>query len=168
MPVTKLPLPDGQRTKVFRQVEAFLRNDPVLSRVVRGDAWKDFSGDPNDAARPAPLQAPAIRIYPAPGPMAWATPDSMLAPLYINIECCVAGLVADDVLNLQDAIERAIYPADPVRRRAQVGALQALGAIDGLVEFALPLWDRAADMGRSGHWFPVGQMRIDVRRTLDA
>src|SRR5512135_1860061 len=57
MPVTKLPLPDGQRTKVFRQVEAFLRNDPVLSRVVRGDAWKDFSGDPNDAARPAPLQA---------------------------------------------------------------------------------------------------------------
>jgi hypothetical protein len=168
MPIQKLPLPDGQRTQIFRQVEAFLRNDPILARVVRGDAWKDFSGNPNDAAALAPAQAPAIRIAPAPGPMTWATPDSMRAPLYINIECCVAGLVADDVLNLQDAIERAIYPADPVKRLAQINTLQALGASDGLVEFAMPIWDRAADLGRSGHWFPVGQMRIDVRRTLNA
>lgn len=164
----KLPLPDGQRTKVFRFIVNWLQNDPVLSRVIRQDAWQDFSGNPGDPGPQSPLQAPTIRLSPAPAPMGWTSVESMISPLYINIECLIAGVHADDILNLQEAIENAIYPVDGTAQAKIQQTLQSppYECMTGLIEFTLPLWDRNADMGRTGNWYPIGQIRIDIRRTV--
>ena len=164
----KLALPDGQRTKVFRYLVNWLKNDPVLGRVIRSDAWQDFSGNPSDPAPQSPLQAPTIRLSPAPAPLSWTSVESMISPLYINIECLIAGVNADDILNLQEAIENAFYPTDATRQALLQNTL--VGApyycMTGLVEFTLPLWDRTESPGKSGNWYPIGQIRIDIRRTV--
>lgn len=166
--IRKLPLPDGQRTKVFRFIVNWLKNDPTLGRVIRADAWQDFSGNPNDPGPQSPLQAPTIRLSPAPTALAWTSVESMISPLYINIECLVQGVHADDVLNLQEAIENAFYPADPTRQALLQNTLVGppYYCMTGLIEFTLPLWDRNQDVGRGGNWYPIGQMRIDIRRTV--
>lgn len=166
--IRKLNLPDGQRTKVFRYIIQILKADPVLGRVVRGDAWQDFSGNPNDPGPQSPLQGATIRLSPAPAPMGWTSVESMISPLYINIECCIQGVHADDILNLQEAIENALYPADPAKQAVIQNTLTGLpfGCMTGLIEFSLPLWDRKEDAGRTGNWYPIGQLRIDIRRTV--
>lgn len=166
----KLNIPDGQRVSVFRTIVAWLQADKVLGQCIKAEeGWKVFSGNPNDAS-PLPVTAfPVIRLFPAPGPMRWITVESMESPLYINIECSVPGLHADDVLNLQEAIENALYPSDPAvqSKREQILQQPPNGCLTGRIEFMMPLWDQnGQDRGKSGNWFPIGQIRIDIRRIL--
>lgn len=169
MAYRRLPLVESQYSLVFRTIEGWLRSDPDLGKVVRPDAWKTFMGDPSDASGLPVLQGVVMRLIPSIDPITWATPDSMFAPLNIHVSCCVAGLLADDYLNLQQAIETAIYPKDPTVRMAREEKLRAapMYCETGLVTFSMPLGDRSAEIGTSGNWYPVGTMSIIIRRVFN-
>lgn len=111
----ELGLEMGKRAKAFRAIEAILRADPVLSRVVK--TWAAWTGDPEDADGMEPVRAmmPMIRLSPLIAPNQPTTVQQKTATVVVRVEPFVAGLDADDLLNLWDAIEGAIGYARPFR-----------------------------------------------------
>jgi hypothetical protein len=160
-----LALPDGSRAKVYRAIVAILKADPVLKRVF-GSNWSVMSGDPDDVADLSEAEAPAIVLMPSLGPMSWWSPDAFIGPLAISFEVLIDGLNASDVLNLQDAIERALYPADHDAAHAQERALVALGAETGQADFAMPVNDDGKGWGANQQHLR-GQIIMQVKRSIN-
>jgi hypothetical protein len=158
-----LDLPDDPRTLVWRLIVARLRDDPALSRVIA--TWLTWDGGRDSNKDLESLRPPALRLYPTLGAMTWHDAQSQTAPLIINIEATISGMDAEDILNLQGAIEDALYPAgaDEVAWEA---ALTAAGAEPPQVEFTQPLTDTTAAAGEGGNFQPLGTFRINVLRTL--
>lgn len=161
-----LDLPNSPSTLVWRLVVAQLQADADLDRVIR--TWITWDGAPNcnvDLASDA-VQGPALRIYPTEGPMAWYSADQQVLPLNIAVEATVLGMDVEDILNLQGALVRALYPDDPTAERAFEQALVAAGAETGCVEFSQPVTEPHATAGIGGDFHPLGQFRIRVLRTV--
>jgi hypothetical protein len=157
-------LPTCPRTTVFRKIVQILKNDPVLSNVIRPGSLRSWSGSSHDNVEFSYSQAPAIRLTPASGPEDWKYPDAQVGALYINVEMLVAGTDADDEINLWWAIERAIYPFDEAKRFAIVRELQQASAHSGLCTFSQPAFDP-----EPGNKFfaATGQIKIDVLLQLN-
>jgi len=156
-----LNLPTSPRTGVFRAIDQILRNDPVLKSLF--DTFISWQGDPQDGRELTKTNAPAIRITPANGPETWKFPESFTGKLYINYELIVDGFDYDDLLNVQWAIERAIYPADDSAKQAIVATLQQAGAYTGLIEFSNPAFDPNPE---SNFFVARGQLMLDVRAQI--
>lgn len=120
--MTKLPLPDGVRTKVFRAFVNLLRHDPVLKRTIKPLSWYVWDGRPDPKPGTfASGELPAIRLTPL-----WqhATPETLTrqsSPLSIQIDIAVDGTNIDDALNLWEAIEAVVFTGD--------GSARALSAL---------------------------------------
>lgn len=159
-----LGLPQGRRRRVFRRICQQLMNDPVLASVVK--TWDVWAGEP-DHAGPVVPQGPMIRLTPQLGPMEWYSPDAQAGPLEIAIEAGVDSFDACDCLDLWEAFENAIYPADRDRRNAFEAELRGcpeLGAETGQVTFSRPASIQGAE---GGQFRLIGMMSISILRPFN-
>lgn len=103
-----LNLKDGVRSRLLRAFVAHLKEDPVLSSVVR--VWDDYSARAEDF-RVIPIEnTPAIRFSvssPASSPTSF---NSYSANFSIDMEVIVPGTNQYDMINLWEAIEAAVHP----------------------------------------------------------
>jgi len=133
------------RTLVFRAIEGILREDPVLSKVIRKDslrAWKWLGVDPMPFGI---VHVPALRISKATSADRFATPDTMKGGLIIKAEILLRGGNTDHMDNFWWAICRAFYPVDPIQRSRICTRLQNAGARSGLIVFDQPAYDMEPD-----------------------
>lgn len=154
-----LDVPASPRTRVFRELVAILREDPLLSRVIRKDALRTWDGSPLDAKDFTIEHAPALRLTPVTSGDDFATPDSMKGGLLINCEILLRGTRVDDLADFWWAVCKAVYPDDLLTRNAIALRLQNAGARSGLVLFSQPAMDPDPDgvfvMG-------MAQIKIDI------
>lgn len=156
-----LNLPDTPRTLVWRLLVARLQADPALSAAI--DTWITWDGSRDSNADLTTARGVALRIYPVSGPMTWFCESSQSGALAVALEAWIPGLDAEDLLNLQGALEAALYPDDGQSFRR---ALVAAGAVTGLIEFVTPLAQPHAAAGGQGGFHPLGQFKVDVLRPL--
>lgn len=161
-----LNLPDAPSTLAWRLIVAQLQGNSDLDGVIRTwITWDGVSGCNADLASDA-VASPAIRIYPTEGPMSWYSADQMYCYLNVAIECMVPGLDVEDVLNLQGAIVKALYPAPASAENAFENALVAIGAETGTIEFTQPIMEPHGTAGQGGDFHPLGSFRVKVLRTV--
>jgi hypothetical protein len=158
---TLTALPTSPRTTVFRVIDTILRNDKVLSSVIRPTSFRSWKGNSHDTMEFSHSMAPAIRLTPMNGPETWKFPEAFTGWLFIKCEMLLAGTDADDELNLWYAIEKALYPTG--NTLANVQTLQQAGAYSGLVEFSQPSFDPSP---QDRYFAAVGEMKIEVRIQL--
>jgi hypothetical protein len=158
-----LDLNTAPMTAVYRKVVQFIRNDATIGRVVRPTSIRAWDGLPQDSADFSIAIAPAIRLTPTSGPDAWWSPGSMRGALFVDVEMLLMGSCVDDPMNLWWAICRAIYPAPQSQTNANVQALLAAGAYDGLATFTQPAFDPAP---KDNFFAATGQIRIDINKQL--
>jgi hypothetical protein len=164
MATPSLALPPDNRRKVFRKLVNILQSDPVLSRVVSKTGWLVWDGDSN-SDDPLPSEQVCMRLTPRLGPMSWLDESEQECRLTVDFEFALPGFDADDPLDFQGAIERALYPVGGAQDTAN--SLLALGASTGLVTFDQPASDPDRVSRRDGGWYARGAFSIDVRRTLN-
>jgi hypothetical protein len=158
-------LPTAPRTKVFRAIISILKNDPVLSSVIRPPNFRAWSGGSHETVEFTYSSAPAIRITPTNGPDLWKFPSAQVGLLFLNVDLLIPGTDADDQLNLWWALEKAIYPSSFPAQAAIAAQLQAAGSYDGLVEFSQPAFDATP---QERFFAATGQMKIKVLNSLTA
>ena len=162
-----LALPAAARRQVFRKIEAILKADATLGRL--GIAWQTWTGRPADRMpQPTRARGITIRLAPGGGEDEFITPDSLRAPLVITVECALRSADADDVEDLWQAIQRALYPGTPAERTAVQQALLALGAETGLPYFTSPAIGFEEKDAEAGILRFRGAIRINVRLMLNA
>lgn len=123
----RLALPDGKRVRAFRAVEAILREDDALKRVVK--TWVSWDGSPGDTARPTLDMMPMIRLNPRIEPSESFSNGQRIGSIGLAVEVMAPGLHANDIVNLWDAVEDALVDMKPFRAttvgcflRQEVGA----------------------------------------------
>jgi hypothetical protein len=158
--VAVLDLPDSPRTRVWLALVAQLQADPALSACIA--TWLVWDGTRDCTAALTAETPPALRLTPTTEPMSWYDAAAQRGYLVMNIEAYIPSEDARDVLNLQGAIEGALYPDDAGLFQR---SLVALGAETGLVEFTGPLSETPASM-KEGAFRPIGTLRIQVIRGL--
>jgi hypothetical protein len=104
-------LPDGPRMKAFRALERVLREDPALAGAVK--TWASWRGDGLDKMPLASGMMPYIRLSPVVMPSEIMGVGRSVAVLGVRVEVGVAGLVAEDIVNLWDAVEDAVVREKP-------------------------------------------------------
>jgi hypothetical protein len=163
----------SRRRVVSRQIESVLKADPDLKRL--GIHWKTWGGQPADRARlPTTAAKVAIRLTPGGGADDFLSPDSLNAPLVLNLDVEVRSADADDPEDLWEAIQRALYPRDDpaaslpsAARLAIQQALRDAGAVTGLCGFNTPSVAFEPDKASGGILGFTGQIKIDVRLLLN-
>jgi hypothetical protein len=161
-----LDLPDDPRTLVWRLIVARLQADPALDGAVRTWlVWDGSRASAGDLATAAGQAGVALRLYPMAGSMSWFDAQAMRAPLVIVVESSIPGLDAEDMLNLQGAIEDALIPPGD-EGSAWQQQLVAAGALTGLFAFNQPLAQSPPTAGTAGGFRPMGTFSIDVMKTL--
>lgn len=168
-----LALRPATRRVVFRKVAAVLKADPQLKGL--SIHWKDWEGKPSDrAALPTRAAKVAIRLTPGGGADDFLSPDSLTAPLIINLDVEVRSADADDPEDLWEAIQRALYPPDDpaatppgAARLAIQAALRAAGAVTGQCTFSTPAVAFDGPAAADGILKFAGQIKLDVRLTLN-
>ena len=163
MATQSLGLPTDPRTSIFRKIVALLRTDALLSRVV-GKNWFVWDGDSNSAQAFASSEGVAVRLEPKLGPMQWLDETEQICPLSVVLDYAIPGFDADDPLNFQGAVERALFPVGQVQ--ATTNALNALGAETGLISFDQPSLVQN-DTNDAGLWEGRIIFSLNVRRTLN-
>lgn len=159
--MASLNLPDGARVAVWRLVKQQLRGDATLAAsgvelvFFEGDLSRDTLTALRDRGGPAVLFLATL------GRMAWFTERSMSGALVVSYQVLIPGLDDEDALNLQEAIEAALYPADG---HAFEQSLVDAGAVTGQPIFASPLTMQPATAGTSGLLQPTGQFVLDIER----
>lgn len=132
-----MALPKSKRSVAWETFINVLQVNPVLKREVK--TWKVWSGDPKDIEEPSSGQLPWVRITPHPGPMGQATNQNHRADFFLEVELAMDGTGASNIMNLQEAIERAVYPAVPADALAIQQRFAAAGIVN--VEFMEGAWD---------------------------
>jgi hypothetical protein len=155
-----LDLPDSPRTRVWLALVAQLQADPALSACIA--TWLVWDGTRDCTAALTAETAPTLRLTPTTEPMSWYDASAQIGYLVVNIEAYIPSEDVRDVLNLQGAIEGALYPADA---GAFQRSLVALGAQTGLVEFTGTLSETPSAM-KEGAFRPLGTLRVAVLRQL--
>jgi len=164
-------LPDGVRTKLFRAIVQVLKADPVLSQIV--ERWWEWTSSPTDTGDiPVPEGGKVnMRLTPRMNTFAPWTPDSMTGWLAIKIEATIPGTNVDDYLNLQDAIENAIYKPnhkDSIALQVRFQQIMApnSGATTGQIVFFAPVYDDTLPERTDNNFYVLGEMRIEIRKLM--
>jgi hypothetical protein len=106
-------LPDGLRSIAFRAVEQVLREDPVLSGVVK--TWRTLEGRDDDTQEVGWDNCPLIALSPSPQPDRKLTHENANVTMVIYVEVYAPGTCVDDMLNLWDAVGAALKMRKPYR-----------------------------------------------------
>jgi hypothetical protein len=158
-----LNLPIDPRTAVWRLTRERLQADATLAGAV--ETWLTWDGAADSNADLESKRGPALRLYPLMAPMGWYSAESQRAPLVIMVEAAIPGMDVEDILNLQGAIEDALYPPGGAEDD-WLRQLTDAGAVTGLFDFVQPLNDPSARAGGGGNFEPIGSLRIDVMKAL--
>ncbi len=164
--IQPLDLPQSPRDAVYRAMEAIVRKNSTIGRIIKPSSFRTWSGKPDDAKEFTYAIAPAMRWTPMNGPEEFKTPDSMAGPLYINCEILLPGNNVSDLANFWWSLVKAFYPTQsPPAPNPVPIALQLAGARSGLVKFSQPAFDPSPD----GVWLAgQGQISIDIQLNLDS
>lgn len=164
MAIRSLDLNTAPRVAVFRAMEAIVRADATMGRVMRPKSFRTWQGTPEDAKEFNIELAPALRWTMANMGEEFSTPDQMRGWLLVNCEILIRGTCSDDMGNFWFALERAFYPSSQTSRNANIQTLQQAGARSGLVLFSQPSFDPAPDgVFQAG----AGQLKIEVSVPLN-
>jgi hypothetical protein len=126
-----------------------------------------WSGDRDDEAEFGTGAGISVRLTPRLDPGSWQDETRQTFPLRIDVEVLIPGTDADDPINFQGAVEAALYqPGNRSASEAFQKSLTDLGALEGLIDF-MPVNDPGARARKDGNWYAVGQLKIDVTRTLN-
>jgi hypothetical protein len=99
-------LPDGPRMVAFRAAEEVLRADPALAATIK--TWSTWKGEGDDRMPTASGMLPFLQMSPVMLPNESMGVDRKVAVLGVRIRVAVAGLIAEDIVNLWDAVEDAL------------------------------------------------------------
>lgn len=132
-----MALPKSKRSVAWETFAVVLQSNPVLRREVK--TWRLWSGDPKDKEEPSTGQLPWIRITPHSGPMGFATNMNHRADFLLDVEIAMEGTNSTKIMDFQEAIERAVYPADPADADRVARLLKDAGIV--VVEFLEASWD---------------------------
>jgi hypothetical protein len=158
-------LPDDNRTLVYRAIVEKLRLDGLLSTYVA--TWITWDGDANDSRDLTQQEAPIIRLTPQMDIGDWIYETTQYFELVIEVEALIPGLGVDELMNLQGAIENALYtPWDRDTSVAFSTYLMQIGANSGIIGFRA-LNDPDVRSRKDGSWLGKGQITIDVNRTIN-
>jgi hypothetical protein len=158
---------------LFREVERILRHDPILRNTVNEKNWQTWDGSERDFLAFARAQSPAIRLTPLYETERWFSPDSTQSPLIILITLEINTTNSDDVANLWQAIEWALYPrnptgVDPSPRKQLEQRLRDSGAFTGVVTFLAPAYaPMDPEENTAGRMIATGKAKLDVLNELD-
>lgn len=135
MPTTRPPAPDSVHEDAFKVFVDVLRNDPMLS--ARNVRWSYWSNDRDDIGPRSPTEAdcPFIRLFPLSGGQAQrlgsdGTTIDYAVPLTIQIQTMVASTHRAEAFGLSTMILGALFPTDPVTRRAVDDRFRNVGVVD--------------------------------------
>lgn len=158
-----LNLPDSPRVLVWRLVKARLQADAVLA--ASGVALMFYDGTPDDEEDLQAVEGAALRFYPTNGSQKWFDPSSQSGVLSVAMESNLPTTDAEDVLNLQGAVELALYPADG---HAFLQSLVDAGAVTGYCAFDRPLTQPVSTAGANQSMAPSGSFSIEVLKQFNA
>jgi hypothetical protein len=159
-----LNLPTSSRTAVWRVIRARILADPVLPVVCK--VMQFFANEREAAADITQFPSPSLRFYAMPGPATWFDESTMEGELVVTVEAWITGLDEEDVLDLQNAIEAALWPPAVVDQYAFQAQLVAAGAKTGYIVGSDPLAVDPSEAGQRNGWHPMGRFTIDVLRLL--
>ena len=108
-------LKDSLESKVFLAAVAVMKEDPVLSQVVRTWAVLDEDDRAANFMPPATAMMPMIRVRPASRDDHGTTVSTSTSTMAVRIEVFVEGAVARHLLNLWGAVREAWRFARPMR-----------------------------------------------------
>lgn len=100
-----LNLPLDARAAAFEAVYNKVKNDPVISRVI-----KSFEGIPFELTEQTASKLPIMVIGCKPGGIATATANTHSAIVQIGFDYIIPGTDHRDILNFYGALESAIDP----------------------------------------------------------
>jgi hypothetical protein len=160
--MSTLYLPDGVRVAVWRLVKARLRADATLAQPPVRLIFFEGTRDATESIGDEP--GPAIIFLASMGPLAWNTEREMVGALIVDYQVKVPGTDDEDVLNLQEAIEAALYPDGDDFRQSLIDA----GAQTGQPEFTRPMALPQSAAGRAGMFVPTGQFVVRTLRPFPA
>lgn len=144
-----------------------MKADPTLKDVIPPGNWQTWNGKATDKAPPPKQDSPTITLDVDAGSVAFWSPSSLVSDLFINIQLGINSLDLEDVLDLWEAIEDALYPRGDdarTRRLAIQKRLTDAGAHTGLTAFTIPATDRDPEKGDDGRMVSTGQLKIQVRK----
>lgn len=157
-----LNLPDDRRTVIWRLTREQLRTDASLSTLLLIFFDTD---DENGVRSIGDFQVPTVRFYPTCGPASqWFDEGSLNVALTVYWEAFLPDSDAEDVLNLQGAIEACLSPDDS---RVFYQTIVDAGGVTGY-----PRFDNAATQplqaAGGGHSFmPKGSFSFQIIRTMN-
>ena len=117
-------LDTAPETTAFRAIDAVVRADPTLKRLVGRNLYS-WLGDALDDAEPTLDRCPWLRLTPRPGTCDWENEGQHRMDLVVGFELAVAGTNADQVANLWHAVRLALFPQVATRRAAVRGHVEA-------------------------------------------
>ena len=158
-----LNLPTGVRAAVWRLVKAQLQNDPTLQSADVTLLFFDGEASRQMIALQADIPKPNVIFLATLGRMSWFNEQAQSGALVISYRASIDSTDDEDLLNLQEAIEGALYPADSF---AFHQSLVDAGAVTGQPAFLSPLSAQQNTAGVSGLLQPTGQIVIEVARPL--
>jgi hypothetical protein len=154
-------LPQGVRSQVYRRIVEQLKTDPTLANVIK--VWDVNLCEPSPQS--VVTASPILRLTPLLGPVGWYSPDAQFGPLQIRYEIGVQTNDVNDLLDIQEVVERAIYPFnDRAKQLAFEKALVDLKAETGQITFSQPA---SVQREENGSFYCVGMMQIDVIRPFN-
>jgi hypothetical protein len=105
--------PGGARMRVFRAVEAILKEDPALADRVK--TWSSWDGEGGDQMPTASGMLPYLQLSPVvQDTNTWGV-EAVAVNFAIRVRIAVPGLVAEDIINYWDAVEDALVRRKPFR-----------------------------------------------------
>jgi hypothetical protein len=129
-------VPAGVRSKAFRALVKVLQGNPRLARLVK--TWRTWSGEGPDDDPPTKGQLPWVRLTPLgmpaerKGTHAVGSSRGLVyrSPLKVTVELAVAGPRVDDLADLWEQFEAAIWPATAAEQASLDAALGVAGIRD--------------------------------------
>lgn len=161
---TILDLRRGAFATCWLRTVEIMQSDDVLGRAIQ--TWMVWDGSKTvPSHRPdVSSMAPILRMEPAISPATWFDPSSQAGFLQVKIRLIVKSFVAEDYLNLWEAVMDSLYPyGERSRQLAIEETLVNAGATTGQWEFSVP----AANPDRQdedGMFACDGMMRLHVRK----
>lgn len=109
----RLDIRSRYRGVAFRAIEAVLREDPVLARVVQ--SWRSLEGLPGEFAPVTASAKPMIALAPIANPSEILGVDQTKINFGVRVFLATEGTCVDDLLALWEAVEDAIAAEKPFR-----------------------------------------------------
>lgn len=130
------PFPRSQRAIAWLALVDVLQNDPYLKKV---KVWRTWSGDSQDPTPINDKNCPALRLTPFQDKSGPFTNQDDEASLLVRYETYVSGYNMVDLMDLDEAVFRAVYPLDAERKTRVERQFEEAGTWPTFTKYGL--WD---------------------------